>query len=430
MKKCMILVGIVAALYSCNNDMYDNIKEMVNKEVVYPAGYDQAFVETGTRAGDERVEIDLYPGRPSAAEMAKLLSKAKKTVVEYGTERLVIDSVCSWVDIRNLTIANTYRFKIYTEDEHGNKSIPVEATGKPFTDADKGAMVVLNTLSASVSQAIAICIEAPDMYTFCGASYSYPDETNDTLREESNTPMLIFHDLAAGATTKVNVSYHLLPQGGIDTLLVADVIEVTTIAQSAFDDYMNETRMFPDPAFVTPALMGTYGVTQIPHTLSAAQVCEFPASDFDYGGEDKAWHKEVGGNTNGAAQAYRANRGDPGCRVYVGYAPLLSGYAVQNDVAGSDVDDWLVYTVNVVDAGEYLISISNATGAGNTAGNLTIDLLDYFGNFALPYTDNYWAAAVWTDMVRPVYLSTGLHKIKLTFVNTGLGLQLLRFTKV
>ncbi len=82
MKKNVILVGIVVALCSCNNDMFDNIKEMVDKEIVYPAGYDANPLYFKAGGGFERVEIDLYPSRLSAAEMEKILPKAKKTVVE------------------------------------------------------------------------------------------------------------------------------------------------------------------------------------------------------------------------------------------------------------------------------------------------------------------------------------------------------------
>jgi hypothetical protein len=163
MKRYIILIIVVAAMYSCNGDIFNNIDKLVDSETVYPAAYNELY--TIARSGDERVEIDLYSSRLPASQMSKLMPKAKYTVVEYLDQRLVIDSVCSWVNVTNLTIARTYHFKIYTEDMYGNKSVPVEISGKPFTSADKEALVITATVSASSTLGIVNC-ETSDIFTF------------------------------------------------------------------------------------------------------------------------------------------------------------------------------------------------------------------------------------------------------------------------
>ncbi|WP_158648420.1 hypothetical protein, partial [Candidatus Symbiothrix dinenymphae] len=153
-------------------------------------------------------------------------------------------------------------------------------------------------------------------------------------RGTTNTPSFTLNELGDGKTTQVNITYRLLPKDGIDTVDVARVLEVKTMSQLAFNDYINETRMFPDPAYATDVLMGTFGVTQIPHTLRAGQPCEFPGADFDYGadrdGDGKgniAWYRVNGASGQSAAEKqYRVDRGDPNCSVRIGYGDLLPGY--------------------------------------------------------------------------------------------------------
>ncbi|GAP71326.1 hypothetical protein SAMD00024442_103_2 [Candidatus Symbiothrix dinenymphae] len=122
---------------SCS-DMGDSVKDYVTEETVYPGKFDKAVATTGY----ENVEIDLLnAGRIPASEI--YLGKAKKTVVEYGDKPpVVIDSLCSWVKITGLTQPVTYKFIVYTIDEHGNKSVPVDVTRAPFTAADKELLVI------------------------------------------------------------------------------------------------------------------------------------------------------------------------------------------------------------------------------------------------------------------------------------------------
>ena len=125
---------------SCVDGIYDNIKEFSNEEIVYPAAFDTCY---GT-IGYERVEIDLRSdGRIPSSKIK--MGKAKKTVVVYDENMpeptvIRIDSVCSYVNITGLTEPRLYRFKIYTEDEYGSRSIPQEISLIPYTSYDRDVL--------------------------------------------------------------------------------------------------------------------------------------------------------------------------------------------------------------------------------------------------------------------------------------------------
>jgi hypothetical protein len=225
MKKIIILSFVVAAMCSCNNDIYDNIKEEFDGEIVYPAGYKQYNVIA--TSGFERVEIDLLPSRIPESEV--FLPKAVRTVVEYGDKRVVFEPARSWVNITGLTIPQTYRFKIYTEDEWGDRSKTVEVRAKPFTEDDKNAYAILTSYIASASRATLTCRLAPNLYTFHNVTYSYTDR-NDVLHVE-NTPLPYFtiKSLPTGESTQVNLSYKILVNNVIDTVVINDVLTVQTL---------------------------------------------------------------------------------------------------------------------------------------------------------------------------------------------------------
>ncbi|GHT66574.1 hypothetical protein AGMMS50239_28260 [Bacteroidia bacterium] len=402
----IILVVAVAAMYSCNGDIYDNINEMVDSGTVYPAAYKQQYVIA--RSGTERVEIDLDSIRLSASEMARRMPKAKKTVVEYGDVRLVIDSVCSWVNVTNLTVPNTYRFVIYTENEWGDKSIPVEVRQKPFTSADREALVFTSSATASVSTGIVNITPAPELYTLYSVRYSYTDRDDVKQSGETKGLNFILNNLKSGASTVTNVSCQLLPIGAIDTVWLDGNVELKTMTQAAFDNYLNETEPFP---------RGTH------HILSAAAPLTLLAADFDYGGNGKAWFKN-GRYMSGSA--YRRDNGDSDCLVGFGYG----GPSYPNDIQSAQPGDWLAYTIEVQDPGEYNIECQYATAVTNSKAIVTFDALDYTGAIPLPYSGSDWKISLWANLGTPVYLDAGKHKVKFTMVDRECGLHYLRFTKV
>ena len=122
------------SIVSCSR-IYDNVEKYADGEIIYVEQLDGII---RIQVGYERVEIDLLrAGRIPASQIRS--NKAARTVIECEdfTEpgnRRVIDSLCSWVNVTGLTQLKNYRLTIYTEDQHGNRSLPLFWGGKPYVD--------------------------------------------------------------------------------------------------------------------------------------------------------------------------------------------------------------------------------------------------------------------------------------------------------
>jgi hypothetical protein len=216
MRNCMSMFVICSmvmlpVLYVSCDDIYDNIKDFSVEEIVYPAHFDTIFATSGY----ERIEIDLFvAGRVPASQMK--LGKAKKTIVEYDNETLEFDSLCSWVNITGLTQPRLYRFKVYTSDEYGNRSTPLEVTLTPYTSVDREALGVPNpNIAASSSSAV---IEWAGGLTsaimeYKGLSFSYTNKDGEKKTGTKwNRPEFFIYNLEAGQEVTVDVRYWVIPK--------------------------------------------------------------------------------------------------------------------------------------------------------------------------------------------------------------------------
>lgn len=187
-----IAAALVAALYACT-DQYDNIAKYATEETVYVGKFsDVPYVSIGYK----RVEIELMGDSIGRAFSDDLyLGKAKRTVVEYeeadGPRRRVFDSVCSWVNITGLATPKTYIFTIYAEDRYGNRSIPVEALGKPYTDAEFEGIYFPQPRIISTPTTVEfvwnkISLEEDPMFKFVEFIYSYTDANNKMVSGKIN----------------------------------------------------------------------------------------------------------------------------------------------------------------------------------------------------------------------------------------------------
>ncbi len=265
-----VFIGIFLTLLiysSCVDSIYDNIKEFSKEEIVYPAAFDTCY---GT-IGYERVEIDLRKdGRIPASKIS--MGKAKKTVVVYDENTpeptvIRIDSVCSYVNITGLTEPRLYRFKIYTEDEYGSRSIPQEISLIPYTSYDRDVLK-LGILDPTVSVAPnALVMEWPTglntiMMEYHGLSYQYSDkdgESQDGIR--SKEPRIYCGNLPAGQEMTFNMKYKVLPildDGSklLDTLEVAKpyIVQMPTPEQQFIPQELKILKANGISTFTTEAV--------------------------------------------------------------------------------------------------------------------------------------------------------------------------------
>jgi hypothetical protein len=154
------------------------------------------------------------------------LGKAKKTVVEYDDQRIVIDSVCSWVNITGLTEQRLYNFKIYTEDQYGDHSIAREAQLTPFTKTDLDVLSLVPPNIIESTSAAVIEWGAPiesELYQFFSYTAEYTDRDGQKhYFEGGNLPSFIIENVPSGVEIPVSIKAKILPYTGgkpiIDTI--------------------------------------------------------------------------------------------------------------------------------------------------------------------------------------------------------------------
>lgn len=215
------LLVATALLFSCD-DMYDSLEEY-SGEVVYPAKYDTIV----GRIGFERVEIDLMKaGRIPSSQVR--LGKAKKTVIEYDDQVITIDSLVSWVNITGLTQTKLYRFKVYTIDEHQNKSVPREIALIPFTQGDLNALV-LNSPRTLMSPTSAV-IDWPNglssvLLNYRSLTFTYTDKDGTVRQGERGEDSRFFvANLAPGTEVSIDVAYRVIPK--LNNIPIIDTVTV------------------------------------------------------------------------------------------------------------------------------------------------------------------------------------------------------------
>jgi hypothetical protein len=220
---------VFGCLASCTGQ-YDNVEKYAG-ETVYPASFDTIY----GRVGYERIEIDLcQAGRLPSSKMN--FGKASRTVVEYDGDKHYIDSVCSWVNVTGLTESKLYRIKVYTEDSHGNASIPREIAMIPFTSLDRDLMGVASPkLAVSPSSLVA---EWPNglssvVMDYYSLTYKYADAGGDTVSGSTVNPRFFCSNLPAGKQAVITVNYKVVPimNDGVtrilDTVILTIPLEIT-----------------------------------------------------------------------------------------------------------------------------------------------------------------------------------------------------------
>jgi hypothetical protein len=230
------------SLYLSCDEVYDNIKDFSVEETVYPAHVDTVFVSIGY----ERVEIDLSKyGRIPSSQIN--LGKAKKTIIEYDNIRIVYDSLCSWANIRGLAQSKLYRFSIYTEDEYGDRSTPVEIAATPYTIDDINALALpAPSVYESVSSGMLEWKNSVsgELFDFLGYEYSYTDK-DDNKRNGSGTgdyPSFLIQNITAGQPVNITMNCRIIPK--IEGTPILDM--VTWSYKVSFSISGSRTTLFLD----------------------------------------------------------------------------------------------------------------------------------------------------------------------------------------
>ena len=210
-------LAVIAVLtFSCS-DMFDNIKKYASSETIYVEKLDGIV---RVQYGYERVEIDLLQaGRIPSSSI--VMNKAKKTVIECPdfTEpdhRRVIDSICSWVNVTGLTQWKNYKLTIYTEDEFGNRSLPIETEVKPYTAENRDALDLLapkiigSTSAALVEWNDRLSVPTHTVYSYLWG-YTDRDGVQHTGGGEGDMPSFLVENVEKGKDLPVVLTCRIVP---------------------------------------------------------------------------------------------------------------------------------------------------------------------------------------------------------------------------
>jgi len=202
----------------------------------------------------------------------------------------------------------------------------------------------------------------------------------------------------------------------------------TAEAQKALLDMVERIKLanctqFPDVSFAY--IYASHNITRPYKDVSISDIIN--ASDYDLGTYNDTWNDVDYINTTGSSkpESYQ-NSGfsyrNDGVDIYPTTNPLLpNGHYVGNIKDG----EWLVYTVNVEQAGQYDLMVL-VTGYGGSITAL-VNGQPRIAGFALPNTGSYSA---WISVkVGSVYLEPGASKIKILFNRGNFNLGTFHFVK-
>ena len=212
----MLLIATVCVAVSCDS-IYDNVEKYVDGEIVYIDKLDGII---NVQIGYERVEIDLLrAGRIPSSQIR--MAKASKMVIECPdfTEpgnRRVIDSICSWVNVTGLTQLKFYELTIYTEDEYGNRSLPMKTNVKPYTAENLSTIEITPPyISASSTSAQIEWLEGVSALTHKVVSYSWQFTDRDgaviSYGDEGDNVVIFLENIASETDIPVNLMCRIIP---------------------------------------------------------------------------------------------------------------------------------------------------------------------------------------------------------------------------
>ena len=153
-----------------------------------------------------------------------------------------------------------------------------------------------------------------------------------------------------------------------------------------------------------------------PHVLSKDEPLFLKFIDFDLGGEGVAYHDNDASNNGG--NNYRAANGDfDGGGVDIG-SDLAIGW--------TSGGEWLFYTIEVHDAGDYYLSLDLA-GDGTSNVRFEVDGVNMTGTINIQRTGG-WGTWLWQHVEKPITLAEGEYKMRFYLQDAGSNFRTMKFS--
>jgi len=171
------------------------------------------------------------------------------------------------------------------------------------------------------------------------------------------------------------------------------------------------------PEIVVPVAVDFTFPYNGPHVLSAAAPCKIDARDFDTGGEGYAYHDAA---SNQYTPVYRPELS--------GQQPGIEGGTHVGYIAAGE---WLQFTVDVEDAGDYEVDFEMTASGNNGITTLQLDGVEV-ARVTVP-NNSSWSAFGWISTrgatLPTISMPAGRHKLKWVFTTPTYNVRALLFTK-
>ncbi|MCC6301294.1 MAG: carbohydrate-binding protein [Gammaproteobacteria bacterium] len=221
-----------------------------------------------------------------------------------------------------------------------------------------------------------------------------------TVQIASSTPATTIYYTTNGTTPTASST----PYGGPFTLT-----STTTVRAIAKRDGYNDSAVVAKTFTIDS---GGGGGAQSPYGGSVWQIPgRIQAENYDLGGSGVAYNDTTNGN---AGNVYRGDNVDIWTRAADG------ALYVGTTAAG----EWLEYSVNVTQAGQYTLTMPVVTAANNKQFRILMNGADVTGAVAVPNTGNW---ENWTTVSVPVTLSAGQQVLRLQVDNGSFNIDYLDF---
>ncbi|MDR1223585.1 MAG: carbohydrate-binding protein [Tannerella sp.] len=366
------------------NDLHD---EYLEGEIIYAAKVDSASV---------------YPGMKRAALNTLIHSQRIETVRIYwndysdSTDIVINNQVGEFSKLLENIEEKDYIFYLVSLDKFGNRSLPFEVSGSVYGDRFKNGLTgrAILSINATDENLTVNWGGTPDNAIYSELVYKDGEGNRHTLRiplSETSTSFTDWSSIDSSRTV-------FLP------------------GANALDTLYSEWRIAPPVRESTPF--------NGPHILSAAAPCEIQARDFDYGGEGLAFHETSNRTPN---SSYRTEAGDELSKTVDVYENSYIAYI--------NPGEWLVYTVDVQDAGLYAADV-RLTVNSSSGGAFYFSADGIPGEMVVVPNNGSWDAWLWAferypDLIQPTFrLSAGKHKIRFTIGPGGYNLMGFKFTRI
>jgi hypothetical protein len=238
-----------------------------------------------------------------------------------------------------------------------------------------------------------------------------------------NTSNCMYSDLSYKTVAGENVSIRLPADNENETprMYLYD-FDGVSLTQTTY--YLYKTPVFVDTIVVAPEVHT--GFNDVSVTLTSSAVVIAGPGHFDLGGEGVGFHDSNSSHDPGSNGAnYRPNLGD------------FESAAMDIEGAGGNIGytnngEWLMYTVDVRDEGDYEIDWYISVNGSGAACHLEVDdkVFDTYPMVSNGHWSNWRYYCELNGVAPPVhYFTRGKHKVKFVWNSGGFNFNGLRFKK-